>query len=193
MIAYAREFGAKLGRLPGRRTDDCDQIVSEMADSALDYLNGLDGLPPYCSFSFDDNSLFLFPDVESARESVDFVSRKERDETTDEDDPAFPARDFRGEWLHVSDHGNATLYLRESVNPAAFASRGELEAKLTQTRHELTELTDDESGHETARQWGIAIETLPGYRETLRAQLSTHESALERALAFTDREIWARV
>ncbi len=122
-IALAREYGAKLGRLPAKRSEDYEQILSEMADSAVDHLNGLE-LPPFCSFSFEDNCLFLSPDVESAREDVGFVSRKEIDETTNPEDSDYPAADYRGEWLHVSDHGNATLYVRESVDPVSFVARG---------------------------------------------------------------------
>jgi hypothetical protein len=54
----------------------------------------------------DDNSLFLRADPESAKEDVDFVSGQDgKDE---------PDADFEGEWLSVSDHGNATLYVREN-------------------------------------------------------------------------------
>lgn len=114
-IEFAREFGAKLGRLPSVRHDDYDQIISEMADSAVDHLNTLDGLPPYCSFHFEDNSLFLTPSVECAKEDVGFISQEEISEETSQEDASYPADGFRGEWLHVSDHGNATLYVRETT------------------------------------------------------------------------------
>lgn len=103
-IAIGRQWGAKLGRLPSKRSDDFDQIVSEMADSAVDHLNCLPDLLPYCSFFFEDNSLFYVPDVESAKEDCEFVSSRETER---------PADDFRGQWLHVSDHGNCTLYSRD--------------------------------------------------------------------------------
>lgn len=112
IIDLARSYGAKLGRLPGSRNEDRDQILCEMADQGVDHLNDLD-LPPYCSFHVDDNSLYLTPNVDDARDSVDFVSREEIDETTDPEDSCYPCATFRGEWLHVSDHGNATLYVRE--------------------------------------------------------------------------------
>lgn len=124
-IALARRYGAKLGRLPSVKREDYDQIVSEMADSAVNHLNDLESLPPYCSFYFEDNCLFLMPSLESAEESVGFKSRKERDETTSADDAAYPCDSFRGEWLHASDHGNATLYVREDApsNAGGFADR----------------------------------------------------------------------
>lgn len=85
--------------------EDYSQELSDLADEALDYLNGLD-LPAYCSFYFEDNSLFLAPSIESAREDVGFVSGRDED---------YPAEDYVGEWLHVNDHGNATLYVRDAA------------------------------------------------------------------------------
>jgi len=55
------------------------------------------------SWGFDDNSLFLVADVDTARNELEFVSRKDKE---------YPDDDYQGEWLHVSDHGNATLYVR---------------------------------------------------------------------------------
>lgn len=83
---------------------DYSQELSELADCVIDFLNQHEELPSYCSFFFEDNSLFLAPNVEDAKESVDFVSSRKQD---------CPEDDFEGEWLHVSDHGNATLYVRK--------------------------------------------------------------------------------
>lgn len=55
------------------------------------------------SWGFEDNSLFLSVDVDGAKEDCEFVSSKEQD---------YPPDDYRGEWLHVTDHGNVTLYVR---------------------------------------------------------------------------------
>lgn len=33
---------------------------------------------------------------------------------TDPDDSEYPPKNYRGEWLHVNDHGNCTLYYRNS-------------------------------------------------------------------------------
>ncbi len=121
-IALAREYGAKLGRLPAKKSDDYDQILSEMADSAVDHLNGLE-LPAYCSFFFEDNCLFFAPSIDNAKEDVGFVSRDEVDETTNPEDSSYPCADYRGEWLHVSDHGNVTLYVREDVEGASYFDR----------------------------------------------------------------------
>jgi hypothetical protein len=82
--------------------EDDSQQLSEFGDEAIDYLNSLD-LPAYSYFYFEENCLFLGANVEDVRESVGFVSSRKQDE---------PETDYRGEWLHVSDHGNVTLYIR---------------------------------------------------------------------------------
>ena len=113
-VRLAEKYGMKLtpidSALLARIEDDCQQdddsqCLSEMGDEALDYLNGLD-LPAYCSFYFEDNSLFLFPCLDNVKEDVAFVSSREQD---------CPEPAFVGEWLHVSDHGNATLYFRDEA------------------------------------------------------------------------------
>ena len=81
---------------------DDSETLSLVADEAMDYLQDAE-LPPYCYFIIDDNSLFLAPCVENAQEDVGFVSSK---------DAEYPDDDYEGEWLHVNDHGNATLYCR---------------------------------------------------------------------------------
>ena len=45
------------------------------------------------------------PSIESVEENVEFKSSRDQD---------YPPDDYRGEWLHVSDHGNCTLYVREN-------------------------------------------------------------------------------
>lgn len=79
--------------------DTAEEIIGEMADALNDHA------PPYCYFGAHegDGACFGFwPDLESCRESVEFVG-----------DFDAPEDGFTGEWLHVSDHGNATLYVRD--------------------------------------------------------------------------------
>ncbi len=101
-IAFAKSYGFECSDEVSEDNEDYSQNLSEMADDAVSFLNDLDGLP-YCSFYFEDNSLFYTPCIENVREDVEFVSSKSQD---------YPDDDFRGEWLHVNDHGNCTLYLR---------------------------------------------------------------------------------
>jgi hypothetical protein len=105
-IAFAESFGFDAGEPLDEDSEDYSQLLSETADEALSFLNNLE-LPSYCSYYFEDNSLFMSPDIDTARYDVGFVSSRNR---------AYPDDDYRGEWLEVNDHGNATLYVREDVN-----------------------------------------------------------------------------
>ncbi len=53
--------------------EDYGQFLNETADDAVDYLNELE-TRPYMAWTVDDNSLFLVPCVDNAREDVGFVS-----------------------------------------------------------------------------------------------------------------------
>ena len=81
---------------------DDSQILSDAADESIYFLNDSE-LPSFCSFYFEENSLFLSPSLDMAREDVGFISSKSQE---------YPNDDYDGEWLHISDHGNATLYNR---------------------------------------------------------------------------------
>jgi len=99
IVALAEAYGFDNVGSPVR--DDFD-VWNEAADEAVDYLNGLETRPGMY-WTIDDNSLFLSVDVDIAKEDVEFVSSRECE---------YPDDDFRGEWLHVNDHGNVTLYIR---------------------------------------------------------------------------------
>lgn len=103
-IDFAKGFGFDVGEELDEESEDYSQLLSETADDAVTFLNDQDTLS-YCWFSHDDNSLFYGPSIESVKEDVGFVSSRDED---------YPADDYEGEWLHVSDHGNATLYIREN-------------------------------------------------------------------------------
>lgn len=77
--------------------------LSEAADEAVDYLNGLESRS-FLYWGFEDNSLFLMANIDDARD-CDFVSSHGQE---------YPPDDYEGEWLHVTDHGNATLYVRQN-------------------------------------------------------------------------------
>lgn len=78
--------------------------LDETANDAVDFLNDLE-TRSFMSWQFEDNSLFLLPDIDGAKDDVGFASSKTQD---------YPDDDYEGEWLHISDHGNATLYVREN-------------------------------------------------------------------------------
>lgn len=78
------------------------ETLDELANEAVEFLNDQEHRTAMF-WTFEDNSLFLIADVDSAREQVEFISSSKQD---------YPPDDYRGEWLHVSDHGNATLYNR---------------------------------------------------------------------------------
>jgi hypothetical protein len=109
--------------------ENASEQLSELADDAVNFLNDLE-TRSFLSWSFEDNSLFLLPDVDGAKEDVGFVSHAD-DNWTEEcycereqdgfgkwkivsKDASYPASDYRGEWLHVNDHGNVTLFVRDS-------------------------------------------------------------------------------
>lgn len=97
-VEFARDYGFK----PGRGWAKDSETLSWAGDAAVEHLNAQE-TRSFMYWEFEDNSLFLMANVDGAREEVGFVSSKSQD---------YPPDDYRGEWLHVSDHGNATLYCR---------------------------------------------------------------------------------
>ena len=82
-----------------------DEWQHEITDELHDALSEF--APPHCYVGYSDCEPGVsgcWPSVESAREDCGFVSSRDQD---------YPDDDYRGEWLHVSDHGNATLYVRD--------------------------------------------------------------------------------
>jgi hypothetical protein len=75
-------------------------------ENAIDYLNAQESRSHlYWGHDGEVGAFGLWPDVEGAKEDCGFISSKKRE---------FPEEDYEGEWLHINDHGNATLYLREN-------------------------------------------------------------------------------
>jgi hypothetical protein len=100
-IDFAKDFGFECEDID-ENDEDYSQMLSEEGDNAISFLNSQDNLP-YCYWYFEDNSLFFAPYIDNVKEDVGFVSSRETE---------YPDDDYEGEWLHVSDHGNATLYVR---------------------------------------------------------------------------------
>lgn len=84
---------------------DDHSCLSEAADDAIAWLNDQETRSfLYWANSGEAGAFGLWPNVEGAQEDCGFVSSREQE---------FPPADFTGEWLHVNDHGNATLYVRQ--------------------------------------------------------------------------------
>lgn len=106
-IEFAEQYGFETGagfKSLSEEDEDYSQFLSEEADEAVNYLNDNCESRIGLYWVFEDNSLFLMADVESAKESVDFVSSKEKE---------WPDDDFRGDFLHINERGNTSLYLRK--------------------------------------------------------------------------------
>lgn len=101
-FAMAYGFTVDATELIDCEPDDLSQTLSEISDDAVEFLNDLE-TRSFLYWTHEDNSLFLTANVESAREDCEFVSTAKQDE---------PTEDYRGEWLHINDHGNCTLYAR---------------------------------------------------------------------------------
>lgn len=69
-IELAGEYGFESGPLPEEDNEDYSQILSERADEAVDYLNDQNETP-HTYWTFEDNSLFLAPDIDGAKEDSD--------------------------------------------------------------------------------------------------------------------------
>lgn len=85
------------------KADLADELVNETLPDALSRFAPVYG---YFGAHCGDGSDFGFwpNDIEETKEQVGFVSSQTQE---------YPGDDFSGEWLHVNDHGNCTLYVRE--------------------------------------------------------------------------------
>lgn len=89
------------------------QLLSDVVQEAEDYLNSLE-TRPFLSWQWYDGDFGLYPDVEGAKEDCEFVSSRKQE---------YPDDDYEGEWLHVNDHGNVTLYVREAMTEEDITNR----------------------------------------------------------------------
>lgn len=95
-------FGEDGQTIPDDKQDDAYEMVNDTLLNALQEF-----APPYSYFGShcgDGSDFGYWPDdIEQIKEQVEFASSKENE---------YPADDFRGEWLHVNERGNCTLYVR---------------------------------------------------------------------------------
>src|SRR4029077_3724507 len=80
--------------------EDDLNILPDVAQNAEDYLNSLE-TRPFVSWQWYEGDFGLYANVESPQEDCEFVSSKSQE---------YPTDNYTGEWLHVNDHGNCTLY-----------------------------------------------------------------------------------
>lgn len=84
------------------RIADIEELIAETLPDALNEF-----APPYAYFGAHpgdgaDFGFWLF-EIDDIREQVEFTSTRKQE---------YPADDFSGEWLHVNERGNCTLYIR---------------------------------------------------------------------------------
>ena len=101
-------FGKDGQTIADDKQDDSYEMVNDTLPSALQEF------APACSYfgsHCGDGADFGFwpDDIEQIKEQVEFVSAKDNE---------YPADDFRGEWLHVNERGNCTLYVRGEIADA---------------------------------------------------------------------------
>lgn len=81
--------------------DDAEMFLHETLMDAL-----CEFAPQYGYFGNhpgDGADFGFWVDVDDVKEQVEFVSSRSQE---------YPADAFQGEWLHINDHGNCTLYVR---------------------------------------------------------------------------------
>lgn len=89
----------------GETLADEEQAAELVNESLMDALQEFAPTYGYFGSHPGDGSDFGFwVDVESVKEQVEFVSSKSQD---------YPDAGFVGEWLHVNERGNCTLYVRD--------------------------------------------------------------------------------
>lgn len=101
LIGEAQDCFADDGTIAEDKQDIAEELVCEDLPDALSLF-----APSYAYFGShegDGACIGWWANIEDAKESCEFVSSKSQD---------YPDDDFRGEWLHVNDHGNCTLYVR---------------------------------------------------------------------------------
>ena len=90
--------------MDGSKLDNADELVNETMPVLLNQI-----VTPYCYFGThpgDGSDFGFWPcDIEGIKEQVEFSSSVDQE---------YPADDFVGEWLHINERGNCTLYVREN-------------------------------------------------------------------------------
>lgn len=98
----AKETTLEIGELYLQAPETLETALIEIADELIESINDENDVP-FTSCHWHESVLGIWPNIEGAKEECEFTSSQEQE---------WPADDYEGEWLHVNDHGNATLYNR---------------------------------------------------------------------------------
>ena len=105
LVGEAQDCFAEDGQsIVEEKEAEADELVNETLPDALSTF-----ALPYCYFGSHpgDGADFGFwpEDIEFVKEQVEFVSSRGEE---------YPPDDFCGEWLHINERGNCTLYVRSN-------------------------------------------------------------------------------
>ena len=105
LVGEAQDCFAESGdEIDENKQDEADGVCNDMADVLSDWFAPAYG---YFGAHAGDGADFGFwpQDIEEIKEQVEFASSVESE---------FPTGEFSGEWLHINERGNCTLYVREN-------------------------------------------------------------------------------
>ena len=107
LVGEAQDCFAENGQeIAEDKEDLASELVNEILPDALSLF-----APPYGYFGAhcgDGADFGYWPeDIENIKEQLEFSSTKDQE---------YPDSDFSGEWLHINERGNCTLYTRNNGN-----------------------------------------------------------------------------
>jgi hypothetical protein len=103
LVGEAQDCFAENGEdIDESKRDVVDELINEtLPDALCRFAPAYGYFGAHCGDGADFG--YWAPDIEDLKEQLEFVSSKEQEN---------PDSDFRGEWLHINDHGNCALYVR---------------------------------------------------------------------------------
>ena len=94
-------FGKDGETLTPEGEENGSEIVNKLCDALTEFAPLYGQFGTHCG---DGADFGYWTDLDSVKEQVGFVSHVDRE---------YPEAGFEGEWLHVNERGNCTLYVRE--------------------------------------------------------------------------------
>lgn len=103
LIGEAQDCFAENGEdIDADKEETAAELVNDFCDRFSDFFcKRFAYFGTHCG---DGSDFGFWPDIDAARDFCGFVSTKESE---------YPANDFVGEWLHINERGNCTLYVRD--------------------------------------------------------------------------------